>query len=226
MSNIYTETSANQDFLKRPMVEQTLRSVTIKQMKDANVAKSGSACEIDKADCDQVTFVGIIRGIQEYAGFVDYLIEDGTSAISITKWIEIIETEEEANARRLLAPEIYVHVCGRMRSFNEHIRVTAFNIRPIVDFNEITHHFLDAINSHLMFSKPNKEEYKIDAEDHILFLLKNNNQIDEGVSIYYIIEHLKPLCPENELRNATERIKEKGLCLTTFDSNHFKFAQN
>ncbi|KAG1474183.1 hypothetical protein G6F56_000502 [Rhizopus delemar] len=138
------------------MVEQTLRPVTIKQMKDANVAKSGSACEIDKADCDQVTFVGIICGIQEYAGFVDYLIEDGTSAISITKWIEIIETEEEANTRRLLAPEIYVQVCGRMRSFNEHIRVTAFNIRPIVDFNEITHHFLDAINTHLMFSKPNK----------------------------------------------------------------------
>lgn len=75
MNNMYEETRANQDFLKvimkkkkkkrksigsvynllqRPMVEQTLRPVTIKQMKDANVAKSGSACEIDKADCDQV----------------------------------------------------------------------------------------------------------------------------------------------------------------------------
>lgn len=48
----------------------------------------------------QMTFVGIIRGIQELATNLVYTIEDGTGAIEVRKWVEQNETPEEAEARR------------------------------------------------------------------------------------------------------------------------------
>lgn len=49
-----------------------------------------------------MTFVGVIRNIQELATNYVYTIEDGTGAIDVRKWVEQNETPEEADARREL----------------------------------------------------------------------------------------------------------------------------
>lgn len=42
---------------------------------------------------------------------------------------------------------------GHFRSFNQKRHLGAFNIRPIIDFNEITYHNLEAIYCHLYFTR-------------------------------------------------------------------------
>jgi hypothetical protein len=48
-----------------------------------------------------------------------------------------------------LRPGCYVRVVGHYRSFNDKKSVVAYRIVPIVDFNEITYHFLECIHVHL-----------------------------------------------------------------------------
>jgi len=48
---------------------------------------------------------------------------------------------------------VYVRVIGSAKSFQSSMQVVAFDIRPIVDHNEVTHHFLDAIYRHCWHTK-------------------------------------------------------------------------
>lgn len=47
----------------------------------------------------------------------------------------------------------YVRVFGRLNSFNGKVTVVAHKIRPVTNFNEISYHFLEAIMTHLAFTK-------------------------------------------------------------------------
>lgn len=52
-----------------------------------------------------------------------------------------------------ISPDMYVRIYGRLNNFNNRINCVAFSIRPVTDFNEISYHFLDAIHTHLTFTK-------------------------------------------------------------------------
>ena len=47
----------------------------------------------------------------------------------------------------------YVSVVGQVKAFGEDIQTQAFDVRPITDFDEVTHHFLEAIYCHLYMTK-------------------------------------------------------------------------
>ena len=44
---------------------------------------------------------------------------------------------------------MYVRVVGALRSFNNARSLTAFSVRPVKDFNEVTQHNLEVIKCHL-----------------------------------------------------------------------------
>lgn len=48
---------------------------------------------------------------------------------------------------------IYVRVVGNLRTFQGKVSLSAFSVAPIEDFNEVTHHFLDAIYVHCYNTK-------------------------------------------------------------------------
>ena len=48
---------------------------------------------------------------------------------------------------------VYIRVIGNVKVFNEKRQVTAFNVRPIDDFNEVTHHAMESIYCHLKATK-------------------------------------------------------------------------
>lgn len=48
---------------------------------------------------------------------------------------------------------IYVRVVGNLRTFQGKVSLSAFAVTPIEDFNEVTHHFLDAIYVHCYNTK-------------------------------------------------------------------------
>lgn len=48
---------------------------------------------------------------------------------------------------------IYARVVGNLRTFQDKVTLSAFTVTPIEDFNEITHHLLDAIYVHCYNTK-------------------------------------------------------------------------
>lgn len=48
---------------------------------------------------------------------------------------------------------IYVKVVGHLRVFNKQQSVIGFHIKPIEDFNEVTHHLTETLFAHLAFTK-------------------------------------------------------------------------
>ncbi|KAG1041908.1 hypothetical protein G6F46_011804 [Rhizopus delemar] len=231
MNNSFEGSGNEGGFARKPMSEQTLRPVTIKQIRTAEAPAGEGICKIDKADCTQVTFVGIIRNIHELQMNMVYTIEDGTGSTDVRKWIEQNETEEEAEDRRALVRDIYVRVYGRLNYFNNRVSVAAFSIRPIVDFNEITYHFLDAINAHVIFSKPSKKNSLFVetsnrgnsiVADRIMDILKDQHHLEDGVTLDFIIEKLRTLYTEDEVRTAMQHIENEGQVYTTIDDSHYK----
>ena len=45
---------------------------------------------------------------------------------------------------------VYVKVFGQLREFQGHKNVNAFEVYPIVDFNEVTFHMLETLHVHLI----------------------------------------------------------------------------
>lgn len=52
----------------------------------------------------------------------------------------------------------YVRIMGTIKSFNNKKHVTAQVIRQVTDFNEIPYHFLEAVATHLHFTRGPKNE--------------------------------------------------------------------
>ena len=48
---------------------------------------------------------------------------------------------------------MYVRVVGHLRSFNKQRNMMAFHVRPVEDFNEISHHLSEVIYTHLAVTK-------------------------------------------------------------------------
>lgn len=64
--------------------------------------------------------------------------------------------------------DTYVRVNGRLNSFSNRISVVAHSMRPVEDFNEISFHFLDAIQTHFLFVKPGSTAH---SNSHVRFIL-------------------------------------------------------
>ena len=48
---------------------------------------------------------------------------------------------------------MYVKVIGHLKQFNKPRNIVAFKIRPIEDFNEVTHHMAEVMYAHLAVTK-------------------------------------------------------------------------
>jgi replication factor A2 len=102
----------------------------------------------------KVTFVAIVRKESEQSTNIAYTMEDGTGSIDVRQWLE--QNHEESPAEKEKRAQImsnYVRVVGRLTQFNNKTHVVAFQIRPIKNGNEISHHFLEAMLTHLQFTK-------------------------------------------------------------------------
>ena len=76
-------------------------------------------------------------------------MEDGTGLIEVREWIPKEDTEYMAQKRASRREGMYIKIVGSLKTFNDKKHVVGHNIHAIEDFNEITHHFLEAIHAHL-----------------------------------------------------------------------------
>ncbi|KAL9558526.1 hypothetical protein MBANPS3_000862 [Mucor bainieri] len=236
MDNSYdnSNSTSGTGYTKKPLGEQTLRPLTVKQIKSAISPQEGQF-KIDNSNVTQITFIGVIRTVQELATNFVYTIEDGTGVIDVRRWFnDPNEGPDDDDARRELMAETYVRINGRINSFSNRISVVAHYMRPITDFNEMSYHFLDAINTHLMFTKPGSSQYKTEQmqidgpgassslNDKVSQAIKEFDSSEEGASIDQLIQKFHGLHTESEIRESIEYLLTDGQCYATVDADHLK----
>lgn len=133
--------------------QQTLRAVTIKQLSEASNNRVDDSLVIDGKDITNVTLVGKVLSASESGLTYGLTIDDGTGTAAVKIWISDDESESDRQRRAEWRPGMYVRVHGHISSFGKAQEVIAFNIRPVVDHNEITYHFLQCIFQHVHLTK-------------------------------------------------------------------------
>ncbi|KAI1813206.1 replication protein A, subunit RPA32 [Poronia punctata] len=134
----------------KPINDESLRPVTIKQIIDAEPAYAGDASfRIDGLDVKQVTIVGMVRAINPQTTNITYKIDDGTGVIEVKQWLDADKGESDPAFKE----EDYVRVWGRLKSFSNKRHIGAHVIKPVRDFNEVNYHLLEATYVHLYFTR-------------------------------------------------------------------------
>ncbi|OTB08165.1 hypothetical protein M426DRAFT_317269 [Hypoxylon sp. CI-4A] len=139
----------------KPVAEESLRPVTVKQIIDAEQAfGSDGTFRIDGVDVAQVTFVGMVRQISPQTTNITYRLDDGTGIVEVKLWLDPDKQEDGGDgSTNRFHEEQYVRVWGRLKSFGNKKHVGAHVIKPVTDFNEVNYHLLEATYVHLFFTR-------------------------------------------------------------------------
>lgn len=137
----------------KPRSHQSLIPLTIKQIISAVQNNPDDAWQIEGREVSHVSFVGAIIQIDEASTSLNFVIEDGTGRIEAKHWLDDGDADF-ASKRAQWVEGSYVQVVGNIREFHGNKNIVAFDVRPVVDFNQITHHLLEAIWVHLKNKEP------------------------------------------------------------------------
>ncbi|XP_021277049.1 replication protein A 32 kDa subunit A [Herrania umbratica] len=126
---------------------QGLISVTVKQISEAS--QSGdekSNFVIEGVDVTNVTVVGMVFNKNVRSSDVRFHLDDGTGRVECIRWVtENLDTRE----MDALEDGTYVRVNGHLQSFQGKKQLSAFSLRPVTNFDEVTCHFIECIHFHL-----------------------------------------------------------------------------
>jgi len=123
--------------------ERTFVSLTVKQLLSAPTAADPSKLEVDGRKTDQMSlqFIGQIRSINKQSTNTTYVIDDSTGTIEAKRWGSDPSESFQQNQ--------YVRVVGRVNIHMGKRSINAYKVFPVTDFNEVTCHFLQVIDSHI-----------------------------------------------------------------------------
>lgn len=136
-------------FDKKKGGPQTLVPVTIKMIHRAENIEDTH--RIDGNVVHTVKIVGTVESAEPHSTHCLYKIDDNTGVIECKQW----ETKDPSLASKpdRCGPNTSVCVIGIIKAFDNKKHVQIVSIRPIEDFNEKTHHYLDVIFTHLQCTK-------------------------------------------------------------------------
>ena len=78
-----------------------------------------------------LTLLGKIVEAAAIATSQQYVVDDGTGAVTVQKWVDADDAE---GAKQVMAVGQYVRVYGHVRVFQGQRNVIAFSMRPVTDF--------------------------------------------------------------------------------------------
>ncbi|KAL4279129.1 hypothetical protein GQ457_03G045010 [Hibiscus cannabinus] len=126
-----------------------LLPLTVKQLKD--LSRGGeSDISIEGVDVNNIVLVGMVSKIDNAVSECTFRVDDGTGWVECTKWVHEHIDSVEVDA---ILVGMYVRVYGQLKSIQSRRTVHTFSIRPVIDYNEITNHFIECIYVHLYNTK-------------------------------------------------------------------------
>jgi len=158
----YNSSNAQPQKATVPYEKRKLSQITIKQIITAPPPQPEENLKVDGEEISQVVMIAQIESIDIQSSHTTLKINDYTGSIDAKQWHN--DDQEQPESAKLSEGR-WVRVNGRINSFQGRCSINVFNIIPITDFNEITHHFLEVIYAHLMNTKDGKDQ-----------MSNNNNQ--------------------------------------------------
>ncbi|KAG8073016.1 hypothetical protein GUJ93_ZPchr0006g42692 [Zizania palustris] len=127
--------------------------LTVKQISEAaqsGTGEKGAPFVVGGVETANVKLVGLVSGKTERNTDVSFTLDDGTGRLDFIRWVNDASDSAETAA---IQNGIYVYVIGSLKGLQERKRATAFAIRPITDFNEVTLHFIQCVRMHVENTK-------------------------------------------------------------------------
>lgn len=186
---------------QRQQTRSTLSPVTIKQIHDSTQPVPDGEFEVNNVALNMVSFVGVVRKVENNTSAVTITIEDGTGSVDVRKWVdEKIATAAEEGERFLALENKYVYVTGALKEMQLKKSIQHANIREIEDYNEVTYHMLYAISNHLeaqgLMKKGAKQENGLFVSENSGVAASNGDSGSVSDKIMNVITSNTPSMPE------------------------------
>uniref|UniRef100_A0ACD5XPH5 Uncharacterized protein n=1 Tax=Avena sativa TaxID=4498 RepID=A0ACD5XPH5_AVESA len=92
----------------------------------------------------------MVSGKAERATDVSFTLDDGTGRIDFIRWVNDAADSSETAA---IQNGMYVSVICNLKGLQDKERATAFCVRPVTDYNEVTMHFTQCVRMHIENTK-------------------------------------------------------------------------
>jgi len=185
----------------------------------------------------QVTFVGLIKSVNESATRIDYEIDDMTGPpIEVRHFNDTDEAEDGTNQQSNAFPaNSYVRVNGLLRAFGGKRTVNCHKMSLVTDMNELTCHMLEVTYANAMSKQQQMSSSNAGGSNNVgdsdtipgLTPLQSQVQMiirketsDRGCSVDEICQSLRSVAPK-AIRDAIEFLSIEGLIYSTIDDEHF-----
>jgi len=120
---------------------QMILPITIKQI----LHSEGDEITIDGVSPQQVKILGTVESLENSTTNTKITVSDGTGRIEVTKFTDVTLEGIEVGS--------LIKVHGAARIFGQKRTINAYDIKLVQDWNEMTHHYLNAILVHLQNTK-------------------------------------------------------------------------
>lgn len=225
----------NDNSSQKQVLRSSLTPVTIKQISEATQPIPDGEFQINNVCLNLVSFVGVIRNVQDLTSAILITIEDGTGSLEVRRWIdESTSTDNEFGKYEI---NKYVYVTGALKEFNGKKNLQHTTIQKIEDHNRVLYHHLNAISNHLkaqgldsrqgqkhedgLFVKdPDGADSSNSLQDKILSVIRaNTSSMQEGVPVPFISQTLN-LSDEVVFENCNELV-DSGKIYSGYDDSAY-----
>eukprot|EP00485_Elphidium_margaritaceum_P009810 CAMPEP_0202693720 /NCGR_PEP_ID=MMETSP1385-20130828/7754_1 /ASSEMBLY_ACC=CAM_ASM_000861 /TAXON_ID=933848 /ORGANISM="Elphidium margaritaceum" /LENGTH=335 /DNA_ID=CAMNT_0049349441 /DNA_START=86 /DNA_END=1093 /DNA_ORIENTATION=- len=133
-----------------PYDQRRLSQITIKQITTAPPPQPDANLIVDGVEIAQLVLIAQIVSVDIQTSHTTLLVNDKTGSIEVKKWTSDNDTAPINYAKEAeLTEGRWVKVVGRINCYNGKCSVNVYDIIPVTDYNEVTHHFLECLYSHL-----------------------------------------------------------------------------
>lgn len=223
---------------QRQQTRSTLSPVTIKQIHDSTQPVPDGEFEVNNVSLNMVSFVGVVRKVENFTSAVTVTIEDGTGSVDVKRWVnEKGPTASEETERFLALENKYVYVTGALKVMQLRKSIQHSTIREVTDYNEVLYHMLYALENHLEAQgllksgvKPenglfvnengNGASSNLDVSDKIMSVISSNTaSMSEGVPVSWISDQLG--IPVEVVKEKCNQLSELGKVYQGYDENSY-----
>lgn len=121
--------------------------VTLKQLSSSR--GGDEVYRVDDVELHTVKLVGTISQFHDETTNYSFKINDGTGEIDCKKW----KDNDSPSIFNALREGQTARVVGTIREFAGRSHLLVYSVAPVTNFNEVTHHILDVIFTHLQNTK-------------------------------------------------------------------------
>ncbi|KAG6623363.1 Replication protein A 32 kDa subunit [Phytophthora cinnamomi] len=149
---------------KRSGGAQSILPVSIKQLQTLGSASGDDdALRLDGQELSTVRIVGLLTNLTPHSTSLRFQLDDGSGAFDCQYFVTADDPDASEGEMNRLREGSYVRVVGKLRSFQGKASLSCFNVAPVEDMNELTHHLLEVIYVHCYNTKGPVHDGKADV---------------------------------------------------------------